>query len=184
MLEQIKEIALRLKGLRVIEELTEEQMAGKFSLPLSEYLEYESGQRDIPVSFLYEVANVFNMTLTEILTGESPKLHTFQVVRAGKGLNVERRKEYRYENLAFNFTHKKAEPFMVTVPCTPEGGTVSLNSHPGQEFDYMMSGSMIILIDGHEVILNEGDSIFYDSSYKHGMKALGNTPARFLAIIM
>ena len=37
---------------------------------------------------------------------------------------------------------------------------------------------MKIIIDGHEIILNEGDSIYFDSGYNHAMKALNNKPAK------
>lgn len=182
MKEQILEIAIRLKGLREIEGISASQMAELFSIDQSKYLEYESGNVDIPVSFLYEVANKFNITLVEILTGESPKLHKFQVVRKDKGLEVERRKKYKYQNLAFNFIHKKAEPFLVTVPLNDE--PIALNSHPGQEYNFVIEGSMQVVIDGNEVVLNEGDSIYFDSTCKHGMKATGGKSAKFLAIIM
>ena len=40
-------------------------------------MEYESGNIDIPVSFLYEIANKFNVELAAIFTGDGPKLHTY-----------------------------------------------------------------------------------------------------------
>jgi len=39
-------------------------------------------------------------------------------------------------------------------------------------------------VSGHEIILNEGDSLFFDSGAKHGMKAMNGKPAKFLAIIL
>jgi len=43
---------------------------------------------------------------------------------------------------------------------------------------------MMTIIDGHEIIMNEGDSIYYDSGYNHAMKALNNEQVKFLAIIL
>lgn len=48
----------------------------------------------------------------------------------------------------------------------------------------MLEGSMIVYIDGHHIVLNEGDSLYFDSSCSHGMKAVGDKPAKFLAIII
>jgi mannose-6-phosphate isomerase-like protein (cupin superfamily) len=177
---ELKQVAIRIKDLREIAGVSAESLAKEFNIPLEKYTEYESGNVDIPVSVLYEIANKFNVELTQILTGDNPHLHTYCLVRKGKGVEVERRKDYSYESLAFNFIHKKAEPFLVTV--SPEA-PFSLNSHPGQEFNYVLQGSIQITIDGHEMVLNEGDSLFFDSSYQHGMKALGGGPAQFLAII-
>lgn len=153
-------------------------------MPVNQYLEYESGYTDIPVSFIYEIAQWFNIELSVLLGGDNPKLRIFGVVRKGKGLNLERRKQYKYENLAYNFSHKKAEPFMVTIDPDQLTDTPLFNSHPGQEFNYVIEGSMLINIDGHETILNEGDSIYFNSAYKHNMRAMNDKKVRFLAIIL
>lgn len=182
--DQLKEIAERIKALREIAGMSVERIAETLNIPAETYRGYESGTVDIPVSVLYQLANEFRVELTSLLTGGNPHLHTYCVVRKGKGVSVERRKEYQYQNLAFNFIHKKAEPFLVTVPPEPAGATVALNTHPGQEFNYVLSGAMKVTIADHEVTLNAGDSLFFDSGFPHGMQALNNTPATFLAIIL
>lgn len=184
MSEQIKQIAMRIKELREIHGLSIENLASQLGIPLESYAAYEEGQTDIPVSILYGIANYFNVELTAILTGGEPKLNVYSLVRKGKGIRVNRRKDYGYQSLAYNFTHKKAEPFLVEVKPNGEETPINLNSHPGQEFNYILEGTIQITIDNHQLILEEGDSLFYDSSYKHGMKALNNKPAKFLAVIM
>ncbi len=113
-----------------------------------------------------------------------PNYVYFSVVRKGKGLKLERTKQYKYESLAYNFIHKKAEPFMVTVEPRPGDTWPEFNSHPGQEFNYVVEGTMKTIIDGHEIILNPGDSVYFDSGCKHAMKAMNNEPVRFLAIVL
>ena len=184
MSEQIRQIAQRIKELREISGISIDTLAKEFNITVEQYMEYESGNVDIPVSFLYQVASKFNVELSVILTGEDPTLQTYALVRKGKGVGVDRRKDYKYENLAFNFKHKKAEPFLVTVEPKPDDVPVSYNSHPGQEFNYVLEGSVKIYINGYELVLNEGDSLFFDSSYPHGMKALNNKKAKFLAVIV
>jgi quercetin dioxygenase-like cupin family protein len=61
---------------------------------------------------------------------------------------------------------------------------VHYNSHPGQEFNYVIEGTLKVIINGNEIILNEGDSLFFDSGANHGMKAMNNKTAKFLAIIL
>jgi quercetin dioxygenase-like cupin family protein len=97
---------------------------------------------------------------------------------------VDRKKQYHYLSLAYNFVGKKGEPFMVTIDPKEEGDDVSLSSHPGQEFNYMVEGRLKIFIDGHEAILETGDSLYFDSTKPHGMKALDDKPAKLLAIII
>ncbi len=181
--EKIRNIAARVRELREIAGISPETLALEFNIPRETYLEYESGNTDIPVSLLYKVAHRFRVELADLLTGESPKLHVYALTRKGTGISVERRKQYKYQNLAYNFIHKKAEPFLVTVDpktAVTSGG----ESHPGQEFNYVLEGTLKITIDGHELVLEAGDSLFFDASYKHGMEAMNNKPARFLAIII
>lgn len=182
--EQIQLIAERIKELREIEGISAESFAHEMIIEPGLLLNYESGTTDIPVGFLYRVAHRFNMELSALLRGDQPKLHVYSVVRKGKGLNVDRRKQYRYENLAYNFVQKKAEPFIVTATPDAENLPLEFNSHPGQEFNYVLEGTLMIVVDGHEIILNEGDSVYFNSGYQHAMKALNNQQSRFLAIIV
>jgi len=182
MSDQVRMIAQRMRELREIAGYTMDEAASMLKVPLDEYKGYESGEHDIPIGFLNDFADRFNVDLTELLTGNSPKLHRYALVRNGKGMSVERRAPYQYHSLAYNFINKKADPFLVTV-LPGNNSTVSMNSHPGQEFNYVLEGSLMIVIDGKELILSKGDSLFFDATLPHGMKALDNEKAQFLAII-
>ena len=78
----------------------------------------------------------------------------------------------------------KSRALLVTVEPKPDQQRVELNSHPGQEFNYVLSGTLQVFIDGYEVVLYPGDSIYFDSGIEHGMKALNGEPAQFLAVII
>jgi transcriptional regulator with XRE-family HTH domain len=184
MCDQVKEIATRIKELREISGETVEQMATELGISPELYEQYESGEIDIPVSFLYNIAGKLKVEMSAIFSGDGPKLHSYSIVRKNKGRAIERTKKYIYQALAYNFANKKAEPFHVTVEPEAEETPVFYNSHPGQEFNYVLEGTLKIVINGHELILNEGDSLYFDASNNHGMKAVGNKPAKFLAIIL
>lgn len=184
MSEQIKQIAARIKELREISGLSVETLAKELNIPVETYIEYESGNVDIPVGFLHKVSNRFKVDMTALLTGEEPKLRNYCLVRKGKGVSVDRRKAYKYQNLAYNFLNKRAEPFLVTVEPKPNGTPVEFNSHPGQEFNYVLEGRLKVVINGYELILEEGDSLYFDSGLEHGMQALDGKAAKFLAIIL
>lgn len=184
MIEEVRQVAERIRGLRDIAGMSAESLAGALGMTADDYLRYESGELDIPISILYQIANLFHVELGALLTGDNPRLHVYAVVRSGKGISVDRGKRYKHESLGFNFAHKKAEPFLVTVEPQPAGAPFHLNSHPGQEFNYVLEGSLKIVVDDHEVILNEGDALYFDSSCAHGMSAMHDRPARFLAIVL
>lgn len=184
MSDQIKQIATRIKDLREIAGLSIETLAGELGVSEESYRQYEGGNIDIPIGFLYALSNKFHVELTAILTGEGPRLHTYCLVRKDKGVSVDRRTPYKYHSLAYNFVNKKAEPFRVCVEPSSDDAPIHFSSHPGQEFNYVLEGTLMIYVDSHQLTLNEGDSLYFDSSCNHGMKAVGGKQAKFLAIII
>ena len=178
-----KDIGMRIKELRELSDITTEEIAKELDVDEETYISYENGIVDIPASFIYQIAHIFKVDLALILTGEETRMTYFDVTRAGQGFTVNRRKEYKYENLCKKFIHKKAEMFIVTVD-PKEDAIPSLNSHSGQEFSYILEGRVKMFIKDNEIILNEGDSIFFDATCGHAIIALDDKPAKFLAVIM
>ena len=84
--EQIRQIADRIRGLRDIAQLSVETCAQDLGIAAGTYRTYESGEADIPASFLYQVAGKFHVELSALLTGEDPRLRTYCVTRAGRGV--------------------------------------------------------------------------------------------------
>lgn len=182
MSEQIKQIAERLKGLRDSLDLTIEEMACKIGKSETDVTTYESGEKDIPMSYLFDVAQAFNIDTSTLISGEEPRMNAYFLTRYGQGKSIERTKAYKYQALASGYIHPKVEPMEVTVE--PNNNPIYLNSYEGEEFNYVLEGRLHLQINGRDLILNPGDSIYFDSSYPHGMKALDNKPVKFLAIII
>ena len=180
--EQIKQIAERLKGLRDALEVSEQELADVCSISKEEYLSYESGEKDIPVSILHRISQKYGVEMTSLLFGEDPHMRSYYLTRKGQGTAMERTKAYKYQSLAAGFINRKSDPYVVTVE--PNDKPIHLNSHPGQEFNMVLEGRMMLSLNGKEMVLEEGDSIYFDSGIMHGMKALDGKTVRFLAIIM
>lgn len=182
--EQIKQIAERLAGLRDALEISPEEMARVCNLTTEQYLELESGTVDISVSLLHQISQAYGVELTTLMFGDEPKMSAYFITRNGKGIAVERTKAYKYQSLAAGFAGRKADPFLVTVHPKPEEEPIYLNSHPGQEYNLILSGRMLLKINNKELILEEGDSIYFNSELPHGMKAMDGEKVSFLAIIL
>jgi transcriptional regulator with XRE-family HTH domain len=182
--EQIMQIAERLKGLREALDIPEAEVAAAANIPVADYMRMESGSVDISVSALHRIAQAYNVELTTLMFGDEPKMGSYFVTRKGRGVAVERTKAYRYQSLAAGFAGRKADPFLVTVHPKPDEEAVYLNSHSGQEFNLILSGRMLLHIHEKEIILEAGDSIYFNAELPHGMKALGGEEVKFLAIII
>ena len=182
--EQIRQIAERIGGLRDALDLTIEEMAEKCRMTADEYRRIESGEFDIAVSTLQKIARQFEIPLDVLMFGEEPKMNSYFLTRRGTGISVERTKVYKYQSLASGFRGRIADPFIVTVEPKPDGTPMYYNTHGGQEFNLVIEGRMLLSINGKELVLNEGDSLYFDSSLPHGMKALDGKTVKFLAVIM
>ncbi len=199
--EEIRQIAARIKEMREIAGLSQDELARELKITVDLYKSYEAGTDDIPVGILYKIAQKFQLELSSLITGEEPRLRNYALTRKGRGVSVQRRKDYKYQNLAYNFILKRAEPFknkvigqvlvfiraepfLVTVEPEAEEHPLKLNNHPGQEFNYLLSGALKVFLDGYEIILYPGDSLYFDSGIDHGMRALNGEPAQFLAVIV
>ena len=183
---RIVEIAERIRGLREMLEMTTAEVAKAVGVSEEEYISHENGEQDFNFTFLYKCADTFGVDLVELLTGDNPHLSFYSIVRKGNGLDIKRRPGLKYEHLGYRFRGKLAEPFFVHAPYLEEeqDRPIELSTHEGQEFDYILSGSLKVQMENHTEILHEGDSIFYDSGRGHGMIATGGKPCEFLAIIL
>ncbi|MBP6065243.1 cupin domain-containing protein [Bacteroides sp.] len=182
--DQISQIAERLRGLREVLDLKTEDIARDCELSAEEYRLAETGEHDISVSMLQKIARQYNIAIEALMFGDEPKMSTYFLTRAGKGTSIERTSAYKYQSLAAGFMQRTADPFIVTVEPKPSDEPMHYNSHNGQEFNFVIEGRMMLSIDGKELTLNEGDSIYFNSKIPHGMKALDGKTVRFLAVIM
>jgi Cupin domain./Helix-turn-helix. len=177
----VKDIAARIKGLRLLAGLTPEEVAKVVNIAPEAYIRYENGEDDIPVSLLHEISEFYKVDLTEILTGISPKLHDVCLVRKGEGISVERYDEYEFESLAYKYAGRKIEPLLVTL--RPEQKP-ELVSHKGQEFNYCLEGRMKVIIGNDEYVLEPGDALYFNPIKPHKMVPLDGKIARYLTVIL
>lgn len=185
-MDRIKEIAERVAAMRDLCGYTVEEMAEATDVTIEEYESYESGNKDFSFTFLYKCADKFGIDMVELLTGENPHLTEFTVVHDGMGLPIKRRFGFEYYHLASFFKGKISEPFLVKAPYKQEDqdAPIPTSIHDGQEFDYVISGSLRFTYDGHEENLIAGDSVYYNSGKPHGMIATSKDGCTFLAVVM
>ena len=183
MTEDIKQIGQRLKGLRDVLDIEASEVAALCGITTEQYEKMERGESELSVANLQKIAREYQVDLDVLLFGEEPHMSNYFLTRRGQGLSVERHKAYHYESLASGFRGRKAEPFIVTVSPKPDDAPRESNAHPGQEFNMVFEGTLELTIGEKVLTLNVGDSIYFDATQPHGMRALEGKPVKFLAII-
>jgi len=182
-MKEYVEIAKRLMGLREAMDLSVEAMAEAAEVDVDTVTRFESGTSEIPVGYLLKVAQACGVDMTALLSGTDAHLASHSLVRKGKGLSVNRRKDYDYRDLAYRFKDRKMEPFEITVNPKKES-ELNFTEHSGQEFIYCIEGILEVRLGDACHEMNPGDSLYFDSRPPHAMRALGNEPARFIDVIL
>ncbi len=182
----LKEVAGRIKDLREATGYSQEEMAKITGVSIADYRMLEAGESDFSFTFIYKFAKTCGVEVVDLLEGRSSTLTSFAITRKGEGLKIVKKKGFVYNNLAPKFKDKLAEPFLVKFPYLEEeqNAPIKLNSHNGQEFDVIVKGSLKVQVGNHVDILNEGDSIFYNSLIPHGMIAVSEGGCEFHAVVL
>ena len=184
--KQLLEVASRIREMREILGYSQNTMAQRTDLSLSEYKAYESGETDLPFSFIHKCALAFNIDITDLLEGHSTRLTSYTVTRKGHGQQTAKEMGIDIQNLAPKFKNKIAEPYWVKYDYSEElqSKPIQLATHAGQEFDIVISGSLLVQVGTNKEVLHEGDCIYYNSSTPHGMIAIDGKDCLFVAVVL
>ncbi len=183
---ELKEVAFRIKEMREIAGYTAEEMAEKVDISTEQYISYEQGADDFPFSFIHKCAKVFNIGKTDLLEGRSSNLSSYTVTRKNQGKITSKEDGIEINHLALHFRNKLAEPYLAKYEYKEElqDKPIKTMTHSGQEFDFVLSGKLKVRVGNHTEILEEGDSIYYNSSTPHGMIAVDGEDCTFIAVVV
>lgn len=183
---QLSEIATRIKEMRDIMGWPIEKLAAQTDFSVEDCVAYESGTVDIPFSFIHKCALAFDVEMMELLEGRTARLSNYTVTRKGEGQKTVQEEDIQISNLAPKFRNKIAEPYWVRYEysAAQQNKPIQLATHSGQEFDLILSGKLKVQVGNHVEYLEEGDSIYYDSSTPHGMIAVDGRDCVFCAVVL
>ncbi|MDD6552356.1 MAG: XRE family transcriptional regulator [Prevotellaceae bacterium] len=182
--EAIKQIGERLKGLRDVLNIPAEEVADLCGISLDHYLKIEAGEADPSVYRLSKISKKYGIDLDVLLFGEEPRMSSYYLTRAGQGPEIDRGNDYKYQSLAGGFRGRKIDPFLATVDPLPDGKNHNKNTHDGQEFDVVISGTLELTIEDKVLVMEKGDSIYFDAKRPHCFRALHGEPSSFICIII
>lgn len=175
------DVAAKIKDLREFCDFSTADLAKKIGISENEYLEYEEGRKDIPIGTFYNIAAALSIDPTVLLTGKTSFRQDCDVVYDGKGTEIERYPGYRFTSLANKFLDRVMEPMLVELDPEVVPDPVT---HSGQEFNYVLSGELRVVLGEKEYYLREGDSIYFNPRIPHSQIAMGGKKAKFLTIIL
>jgi len=184
-LEEKDNLGDRIRKAREMRGLTLQDLSSRTGISVETLGRVESSEMIPPLGELIKLGKAVEMKMGYFISPGVEKPMT--VVRSHSRPLIsrygKRRMEqygYFYESLAPEKANRFMEPFLITmVPTDVE----ELSSHDGQEFLFVLEGEMRAQVGDQVEILRPGDAVYYDSSYPHLVKCVGDKPAKILAVL-
>ncbi|MBF0647121.1 cupin domain-containing protein [Desulfuromonas acetoxidans] len=188
--EEVKElqIGMKVRNLRQERRMTLQDLANMTRLSKPLLSQIENNQVIPPLSTLLRIAKAFEVSLNCFFEDERDNTQCV-VVRAGeqhirqlRAAQTHGSQSYTYNSRAFGKTRHNMEPFDVEF-FAREWSDDLLVRHEGEEFLYVLEGQLEFRHGDQTVLLNPGDSVYYDSTEPHGYIARSETQPRAIAVL-
>jgi len=176
----------RMKAVREKQHLSLQDISQRTDLSVSLLEGIENGSVAPPLGTVIKLAKALNLKMGYFISGEEDRPYT--IVRKGDRKVVSRYDSkkgayygYGYESLAPHKTDRHMEPFLVTLH--PAETEEERSTHDGQEFIYVLEGTMEVRLGEDIHVLEPGDAIYYDSTVPHLVKCHGRERTLILAVL-
>ena len=171
-------VGQRIRELRTKQGLSLRALAKLSRLSTNAISLIERGDNSPTVSSLHSLASALAVPITAFFEQQG----NGQVIHLKKDRRpMSETAGVRMENLGSGLPNQQIEPFLMTIE--PGGSSTSSQiTHPGEEFVYVMSGTLLCTINDREFGLEEGDSLLFMATQPHISRNLGTTAAQILII--
>lgn len=177
-----------LKALRTRKGWTLAEVSERTGLPVPTLSKLENDKISFSYDKLMQVSRGLKLDIAELLSpkmAETPGLRMVarrSVSKAGEGVAVDSG-TYVYKHLATDLLDKAFVPMVGEIKARSLEEFGEMIQHPGEEFCYVLKGRLILHTSIYApVILDEGDSIYFDSDMGHAYVSAGPGPCIMLSI--
>lgn len=173
-------IGMKIKQLRKERKLTLSEVGKRAGLSVSFLSQIENGKSALMVVTLNKIANALEVPMTMFFTDS---LKTEEYVRNGNE-QVLKGMQHNYKNfniMSGRFEHRIMDAFrLVMKPNFEEFEEVS---HEGEEFYYVLRGTVTIMIDHKEHVAKEGESIHFPAYLPHKIMNKEDVELEMISVI-
>jgi transcriptional regulator with XRE-family HTH domain len=177
----------KIKSFREQKNITKEALAERSGLSLEQITSIEESINVPSLAPLIKIARVLGVRLGTFLddndeSGIAISRRTDNIKSISFSNNdTEARKHMDYFSLAKAKSDRHLDPFIIDIAVSD--AHFSLSSHEGEEFIYVLEGTIEINYGKQTYILEQGDTIYYDSIVPHHVHAAENAGAKILAVV-
>jgi transcriptional regulator with XRE-family HTH domain len=181
-------VGSRIKSLRESKNITPAQVAERSGLTLDQLDGIEDDRYLPSLSPLIKIARALGVRLGTFLD-DSDNLGPVICRKDNqpKGISFSSETANSHNNLNFFALAKSKagrhmEPFLVDIDSASDS-EYQLSSHEGEEFIYVLEGTIEVTYGKNKFVVNSGESIYYDSIVEHNVHAADQSGAKILAVV-
>ena len=180
-------IGAKIKVLRRAKKLTLQDVANEAGFSTALLSQIENNNVSPPIATLSKIAVFFGVKIGYFFS-ESEVECRFEVVKGSERTVIPRvvsqdgsNHGYFYESLSVLKKNKKMDPFLLTL--NEKVTNTDSYSHNGEELLFVMKGTAELLLDDQRIVLNEGDSVYFDASLKHRLLSASCDEVKVLVVV-
>jgi transcriptional regulator with XRE-family HTH domain len=172
-------IGNQIKNLRKKKGLTLKEVSEKTSLSISFLSQVERSKSSTTLESLKKIAEVLGVNPSFFFTDEGEESKS-TIKRSTLHETNLTKNHFIYKDLSGELANPLFTPILVTL--NPGDTKGSPFSHKGQEFLYILDGTLTILIEDVEYTLKPSDCIHFDSTVRHYWFNRTDSVVKFLCV--
>lgn len=166
----------RIKKIRTDRKMSYEALANDTGFSVDFIKQVEAGTLTPPVGSLLQISRALGIDSGVLLKEEDDRMQDRIAAYATRTSN------YAYTTLTPGAENKHLKAFRVKIDAMKDHGGVSYN-HPGEEFVYVLSGTVEVVVGEHVNTLAADDSLLFNSGIQHLLRNIGETDAELIVVI-
>lgn len=170
------DIGKKIKELRIRNSLTQEELANRCELSKGFISQVERDLTSPSIATFMDILESLGTTLKEFFD----EIENEKIVFTQEDMFVSEDDEYKYELkwVIPNAQKNQMEPILVTLE--PGGSYKEDHPHEGEEFGYVLSGSIYIHLGKKKYKAKKGESFYYKAKVNHYISNAGKSKAKIL----
>jgi len=172
-------IGEKLKRLRMINSLTQEELASRADLTKGYISQLENDATSPSIATLKDILDVFGVSMQEFFSEISDEDIVF-----GKDARVQATDDgdrIKVELLVPGAQHRGMDPVLVTLDPGEEMDEQPF--HDGEEFGFVLLGRIQIRLDERIYTVRKDECFYFTSDKRHSVKNIGKGPAKLLWVV-
>ena len=170
------DLGKKLKELRLCNDLTLEELASRSELTKGFLSQVERNLTSPSISTLEDILEALGTSLSEFFKPEKEE----QLVFGASDYFVDERDDYTIEWIVPNAQKNEMEPILLTL--RPGCRSELMESHGGEEFGYVLKGSLYLVIDEKKYKLRPRETFYINGKKSHYLLNTGSADAKILWI--